>query len=241
MPGFPTTNFDRTKLSFSLEGMSSREEVLFKSFVRLLDHVTNQKWIYRPATADFRVDLLVVAEWFPPTLYKHYHPVAQPVLSVGAGQERAMHLSLPMQPNKLADELNRVGHQAVQHLAASSNASFMSANEMPGSEGDELFRLKQWPPSKFLVGTGRMRLATLLSGRALSLHELQRRSALPLAVCRTFTTDLQNAQLLINTVQERIAGPHEILNLPSAAVAFAKPGLLDRIRASLGIKSSHNA
>ncbi len=242
MPGFPTTDFERTKLSFSLEGMSSREEVLFKSFVRLLDHVTNQKWIYRPATADFRVDLLVVAEWYPPTLYKHYHPVAQPVLSVGAGSERAMHLTWPIQHNKLAAELNRVGGQAVQHQASSSSASFMAANKALESDGDgeQLFRLKQWPPSKFLVGTGRMRLATLLSGRALSLNELQRRSALPLAICRAFTTDLQNAELLINTAQERTPGPHEILNLPSAAVAFAKPGLLDRIRAGLGIKSSHN-
>ena len=247
MPGFPSTNFERTALSFSLEGLSSREEVLFKSFVRLLDHVTTQKWTYRPASTDYRVDLLVVAEWYPPTRYKHHHPAAQSVLSVGAGPERDMYLCWPIQPTKLADILNRVGAMAIEQQASTSGVSFAAVPKAVDSLESDLFRLKQWPPSRFLVGMGRMRLATLLSGRAMSLDELQRRSALPLAVCRAFTTDLQNAKLLVTTASSHPLapaydkGPHELLNLPSAAVAFAKPGLLDRIRAGLGIKSSHNA
>lgn len=257
MPGFPTTNFERTKLSFSLEGLNSREEVLFKSFVRLLDHVNDQKWIYRPALSDYRTDLLIVAEGYLPTRYRHPYPVAQPVMTVGGGDARAMHMTWPIQPNKLNAALNRIGSEAVQHQAMSSGAMFVPAQQtgsgngsgIGNADGDAvlLFRLKQWPPSKFLVGTGRMRLATLLSGRAMSLVELQHRSALPLAVCRAFTTDLQSDNLVVISVQEVIArpaqpaSPHELLNLPSAAVAFAKQGLFARIRSGLGIKSSHNA
>lgn len=246
MTTFLSTNFERTKLSFSLEGLTSREDVLFKSLVRLLDHVTAQNWAYRPASTDYRVDLLVVAEWYPPMRYERPHPFTQPVLSIGSSAERDMHLSWPIQPTKLADLLNRMGAMAMEQQSSTSGAFFAAAGPADGLDRD-LFRLKQWPPSRFLVGMGRMRLATLLSGRAMTLDELQRRSALPLAVCRAFTTDLQNAKLLVITASSHPLspayekGPHELLNLPSAAVAFAKPGLFARIRAGLGIKSSHNA
>ena len=245
MPGFPTTNFERTRLTFSVEGFSPREEVLFKSLVRVLDHITIHKWIYQPASAEYRVDLLVVAEGRYPTYCLLPQSVAQPVLSVGNGPERDMVFSWPLQPHKLSDTLNRVGARAVDHQANSSTSSFMPQSAADG-DASQLFRLKQWPPSKYLVGTGRMRMATLLVGREMSLGELQHRSALPLAACRAFTTELQQTNLLIVTLCEaapqpaRAVEPHEALNLPSAAIAFAKPSLFARIRAGLGIKSSHN-
>ena len=246
MPGFPTTNFERTRLTFSLDGFSPREEVLFKSLVRLLDHITIHKWIYQPASAAYRADLLVVAEGHRPTFFKGEQSAAQPILSVGNGPERDMFFSWPLQPHRLGDTLNRVGGGAVDHRANSSVGSFAPDKSAADGEAVQVFRLKQWPPSKYLVGTGRMRMATLLVGREMSLSELQHRSALPLAVCRAFTTELEKTDLLVVTVRPppvqppRRVEPHEVLNLPSAAVAFAKPGLFDRIRAGLGIKSSHN-
>ena len=246
MPGFPTTNFERTRLTYSLDGFSPREEVLFKSLVRLLDHITIHKWVYQPASPDYRIDLLVVADGHRPTFFKGAQSAAQPVLSVGNGPERDMFFSWPLQPHKLGDTLNRVGGRAADHQVKSSAIPFTP--DQAAAEGDaaQLFRLKQWPPSKFLVGTGRMRMATLLVGREMSLSELQHRSALPLAACRAFTTELQKTDLLVVTMRPppaqtaRQVEPHEVLNLPSAAVAFAKPGLFARIRAGLGIKSSHN-
>ena len=124
MPGFPNTNFERTRLTFSLEGFSPREEVLFKSLVRLLDHITNQKWIYQPASAHYRVDLLVVAEGRYPTYCSLPQSVAQPVLFIGTGPERDMVFSWPLQPHKLSDTLNRVGGRAVDHQPKSGAASF---------------------------------------------------------------------------------------------------------------------
>ena len=246
MPGFPTTNFERTRLTFSLEGFSPREEVLFKSLVRLLDHITIHKWIYQSASPDYRIDLLVVADGHRPTFFRGGQSAAQPVLSVGNGSDRDMFFSWPLQPHKLSDTLNRVGGRAVDHQVKSSASSFMPDQAAAEGDATQLFRLKQWPPSNYLVGTGRMRMATLLLGREMSLSELQHRSALPLAACRAFTTVLQKTDLLVVTRREaalqpaRRLEPHEVLNLPSAAIAFAKPSLFARIRAGLVMKSSHN-
>jgi hypothetical protein len=245
MESLPATDFGRRALSYSLEGMAARDAVLFKSLVRLLDHLTVQKWIYRPPSADYRVDLLVVAEWHPPTVYRHLQPVMQPVLSIGKGAEREMCLSWPVQPQRLQAVLNKVGNVAVLHQIEYVPSVFESAQSGSSDDNQQLYRLKQWPPSRYLAGTGRMRLATLLTGRAMTVKELEMRSALPLSVCRAFVADLLKAQLLVITTVAKPNvevgyEPHELLNLPSSTVAFVKPGLLSRIRAGLGIKSSRN-
>jgi hypothetical protein len=244
-----TTDFGRRALSYSLEGLAARDEMLFKSLVRLLDHLTVQKWIYRPASPDYRVDLLVVAEWYPPTVFQHSHRVGQPVLSVGKGVDRDLYLSWPVQPLRLQAELNRIGGVAILHQIHDAQAPLGPVHGNSDGDSNQLFRLKQWPPSRFLAGVGRMRLATLLTGRGMTLQELQQRSSLQMSVCRAFVSDLDKARLLVVTAAEApvvdtkaaLLEPHQVLNLPSSAVAFAKPGLLARIRAGLGIKSSHGA
>ena len=243
MDSLRTTDFGRRALSYSLEGMAARDAILFKSLVRLLDHLTVQKWIYRPASSDYRVDLLVVAEWYPPTVYRHVQPAVQPVLSIGKGVERDMCLSWPVQPQRLQALLNQIGSVAVLHQIEDARSAVDPAQSNNSDDSQQLYRLKQWPPSKYLAGIGRMRLATLLTGRAMTLQELEMRSALPLSVCRAFVADLLKAQLLVLTSVvkphvEVAPEPHQLLNLPSSAVAFAKQGLFARIRAGLGIKSS---
>ena len=251
MDSHRNTEPGRRALSYSLEGLSARDSVLFKSLVRLLDHLTSHQWIYRPPSADYRVDLLVVAEWFPPTVYRHMHSARQPVLSIGKGPDRDMCLAWPVQPQRLQAVLNQIGNIAQLHHMDDGQSPFMTVlAQAPASGLDDsrqLFRLKQWPPSKYLAGIGRMRMATLLTGRAMSMSELQQRSTLSITVCRAFVSDLQNANLLILTFAETAqpaastALPHELLNLPSSAEAFARPGLFARIRASLGIKTAHNS
>lgn len=246
MDSLRTTDFGRRSLSFSIDGLPPRDEILFKSLVRLLDHLTFQKWVYRPPSGDYRVDLLVAAEWAVPTAYRYAHPVRQPVLTIGKGIEREMYLPWPVQPQRLQAELNRIGNAAVGvHQSGIAATSVAAMPDHFGTEGAQLFKLKQWPPARFLAGTGRMRLATLLAGKAMTLQELQQRSALPLPICQAFIADLQTSRLLVHTaapafVPARIPEPHELLNLTSSAVAFAKVSLLDRIRAGLGIKTSHN-
>ena len=45
----------RPLLSFSIEGLPARDELLFKSLVRLLDHRTQQHWAWQVEHADLRV------------------------------------------------------------------------------------------------------------------------------------------------------------------------------------------
>jgi hypothetical protein len=239
-----TTDFGRRTLSYSLEGLSAREEMLFKSLVRLLDHLTFQKWEHRPASADYRVDLLVVAEWYPPTIFQHAHTVGQSILSIGKGAERDFYLSWPVQPLRLQAELNRIGSFAIMQQRLDPQAPTVPIQSGIDGESEDVFRLQQWPPSKYLAGVGCVRLATLLTGTGMTIKQLQHRSALSLSVCRSFVLDLRQGQLLTITAAEppaRVPEPHQLLNLPSSAVAFAKPGLFAQIRAGLGIKSSHIA
>ncbi len=235
----------RQELSYSLEGMEPRDQILFKSLVRLLDHLTAQKWTYRPASADYRVDLLVAAEWHSPTRCELLHYAAQPVLSIGKGAERELHLSWPVQPLRLQAELDRIGSVALKNQRASAPVlSAPSPSPSPVlNESQKLFRLKQWPASSYLAGVGRMRMATLLTGRAMGLPELQQRSALQLSVCSAFVAELLGAQLLVVTAAEPAtpaSAPVPVIHLPSSTKAFAKPHLFARIRERLGIKSSRS-
>ena len=70
MDSYPSTIVERLTLTFCVEGLPAREELLFKSFVRLLDHLTQQHWSYQPPAAHQRIDLLVVADGVQPTYSK---------------------------------------------------------------------------------------------------------------------------------------------------------------------------
>ncbi|MFS2055626.1 hypothetical protein ACEN8K_43375, partial [Variovorax sp. CT11-76] len=50
-----STRDRRPLLSFSIEGLPARDELLFKSLVRLLDHRTHQHWAWQVEGADLRV------------------------------------------------------------------------------------------------------------------------------------------------------------------------------------------
>lgn len=71
----PAPKGQRALLSFSVEGLPPREELLFKSLVRLLDHRTHQHWAWKAGEADLRV----VGEQMPPPT----GAPAVPVLAVG--------------------------------------------------------------------------------------------------------------------------------------------------------------
>lgn len=235
---------ERPILTFCAVGLSPREDLLLKAFVRLLDHLTHQKWSCLPPEANVRFDLLVVADGFEPTYGQAPGQQPQLVLRVGSTNiEGPGYLTWPLKPNALEDELNRLGGLALrppglQPVSGELQAAPVSTASTP-TVAQQLMRLQQWPPARLLAGPGRMRLATLLTGKSISLAELVSRSALPLPLCKAFIDDLQVAKLLVSnsiapqrTAQSLVAQP---TSLPPKAV---QPGLLDRIRLRLGIKSN---
>ncbi len=238
----------RCVLSYSVEGLSSREELLFKSLVRMLNHCTEQIWNYDPHSAD----LLVQAKGssVPPAMSQ----TVQQVLTVCAyGEEAECCVTLPLHFNQLEKQLNRLGTLLLEARAQASTP------EQPASQ---VLVLRRWPQLALLTAPGRMQLATLLTGQPLTLAALQQRSGQPLANCMAFVAELRladllapaNADLPASTQPADLRLPEQpVLQMPpvvpvvtpiavSASLlprktlsAAVQPGLLARIRSRLGL------
>ncbi|MFM9926602.1 hypothetical protein VLK31_26700 [Variovorax sp. H27-G14] len=243
----------RALLSFSVEGLPPREELLFKSLVRLLDHRTHQHWAWKTDRADLRV----VGQEVPsthdgPTQPQHQpQPQPVPVLAVGqADAQRGGHfLALPLHAEELEQTLNRLGAMVVH-----ARGLGLAATEATLAD-DEQFRLLRWPPAALLEAPHRIRLATLMTGRPTSLGVLRQRSGLAPQDCLDFIADLRRSGLL-ESVREAALAAQAALAAPNAPAPSAggsqpdstatatppapthhpvQPGLLARIRSRLGL------
>lgn len=244
MDNYRYTALERSILTFCVEGLPVREERLFKSFVRLLGHTTHQQWQHHDAATDARIDLLVVAEGTQPTYSQRPGQMPQSVLRLGTNRATSTDglgfLSWPVDPAALGKELNRHGGLIVSKsnvppspamFAVDGTATPMTPIE-PASKA-KLMHLRQWPPTHLLTGTGHMRLATLLTSKAMSLAELAHRSALPLPVCEAFVDALLRANLIFEQCVAAKAEPSR-----NAPVQKTVPrSLLDSIRIRLGISA----
>lgn len=231
----------RALLSFSVEGLPPREELLFKSLVRLLDHRTHQHWAWKIDRADLRV----VGEALSPGSENPAPPV--PVLAVGqVDPQRGGHfLTLPLHADALEQTLNRLGAMVVH-----ARGLGLAAAEAVLADDAE-FRLLRWPPAALLEAPHRIRLATLMTGRPTSLGVLRQRSGMGAQECLDFIADLRRSGLIENVADAAQAAPHTAAAASASAQspdgsqpepapsALARdpvqPGLLARIRSRLGL------
>lgn len=258
----------RATLTFSVEGLAAREELLFKGYVRLLDHLTESQWLYQKPSQTQRVDLLVADERAVPTAFLPNASNLQPILQLGVSStSKPFFLSWPLKPYELESELNRLGRMILMQRkgqaagAGSTAAPLGNALPAPSTQPSQpqpqpqLYRLNQWPPARLLAEPGRMRLATLLTGRAMGLDEILHRSALAKSACERFLKDMQSAGLLVSAADianhhNASARPHQptqAQQLPAASSPAVKApparpavqiGLLARIRMRLGINNA---
>lgn len=230
---YPATVLERSTLTFCAASLHPRDELLFKAFVRLLDHLTHHHWRYQAPADGVTIDLLVIADG---TLAEYRGPKAAQCLQLGAnGSLQPGFLHWPLKSDALEKELNRVGGQILAGHTRPSPTTWSAGRDFGavahvGTQATSM-RLRQWPPADLLTGAGRMRLATLLTGKAITLHELAERSKLPLAQCGAFVGDLQRAKLLVGPGNP----PGPIQHLTGLAPKSLQAGLLARIRLSLGI------
>ena len=251
-------------LTFCVEGLQPREELLVKSLIRLLDHLTHQQWRYQPPDGKTHIHLLLAAPGTSGAFAARYGKLPAALLELGYGGESGHgYLPWPLRPDALERELNRLGSLATPQrpsVIPANTVQISSAQLLTGmaiSQTQALeapagaMRLKQWPSTHLLTGTGRMRLATLLTGQPMDVDELARRSKLERRLCQTFVNDLQRAGLLhypapvllsptmgSPTTQPSPASPsmpQEVRTAIAAKPALASSGLLDRIRMRLGI------
>ncbi len=250
-------------LSFSVEGLSAREELLFKSFVRLLNHRTRHAWLYtaRPMQfqADFKVDLRVVPDETDHGLI----PPEQCLLTLGTLHHiRNAYLRLPLRPEELEVALNRQGDQIISSRAAgvppfdAAPAAPQPARqaqqaqpveavqpmhplqpvvaETAPADAGEAMRLLRWPPASLLRSAGHMRMATIMTGQRLTLAALQQRSGQPAPVCAAFVDDLRRAGCL-ETLPTTTPALRMTEKMNPAPKAL--PGLLARIRSRFGFQT----
>lgn len=215
-------------VTFSLNGLSHHDEILFKSFVRLLAHRTLQQWTCAPEGADVTV---VTQDTLKSV------PAGQRALVVGHDhQGEPNYVSMPFHADALERVLNDLGNSVASEKRMMSKAL---AVDMPHAH----FRLLRWPPADLLTSTDRMRLATMMTGKWTSLTALHERSGVPAAVCSQFLIDLQHAGLLVDFTQAHQAGtetPHHDVDGADTEISprNIEPGLISRIRSRLGIFSS---
>lgn len=227
---------NRATLTFSLHSLPAREEFIFKSIVRLLSHKSHQLWLYCPYYGGVRADLLVVAEGSIPRTSASDHGALQQVLTLGAsGRSRDFYLRLPLRADELEAELNRLGDL----IQASITASSQTAAPAQPQELDIAFRLLRWPPVALLATRERMRLATLMTGRAVTVSSLQKLSGAGLQTCSDFVDELRRAGLMQDLASQSTRGGDLAIpsaSKPAAARAAGQSGLLARIRQRLGIQ-----
>lgn len=219
LPAHPAGN--RTTFVFCTDRLSPRDATLFKSFVRLLDHRTQHKWV----CGSDAVDLHVVPEGGAAP--RDAGKPASAVLTVGTSQRYLNHyLNLPIRADELETELNRLG-------------TFITGNRpaAPAPDAQGGFRLLRWPPATLLGSPGHLRLATLMAAGAVSLQAAPLRSGLSASACSQFFDDLGRAGLLRADNAVRVQG------VPAAqprsdGTAHAQPSLIALIRNRLGLVAS---
>ena len=230
----------RSARKFSVSGLNSREELVLKSFIRLLDHRTQHAWQYAPLTAE----LCFVAEGAKQSqLQLQTQQVQQPqqILTLGTNSSNRLgYLQMPLRAHELEAELNRLGvlivpqNQAVQpSLDAPSTVPDKSLEIQP-------MRMLRWPPLALLKAPGRMRLATLMTGQQMTVYNLQQSSGESLAECRAFFDELRAANLLAAAPGARLppqAGAQIVTPAsPPPQQNKTSTSLISRIRKRLGIQ-----
>lgn len=201
---------------------------LVRALVQLLSRGTaNFRWTF---AQEAPYDALIVDPNSPDLRDPSLLPPA-PALSVlgappGAALASFTVLEWPLRAERLESWLT-----SVQQRVTASAPHVGPTTAAQGS--DARYRLKRWPPQELLRDAFRIRLATLLSRRHLSLAELVQISGQDSARCQTFLQMLQGFSLL-----EIRAADAPDSGMQSNAVHPPPPpqrGLIQSIRRRLGI------
>jgi hypothetical protein len=119
--------------------------------------------------------------------------------------------------------------------AAPSAAGTAAVSAAPSHATGPRFKLRRWPSAALLKNDPhRIRLATLLSRRALAAHELSHISRLSTQQCQDFVDTLQQTGLIEVERVEAIVVPRKAPAAPVLARPLAS-GLIGGIRRRLGL------
>lgn len=151
-------------------------------------------------------------------------------------------LDEPMRRFKTVEHFGSAEPSVLPPIADTSVAAAPPASQNPHTaiSMQGIYRLTRWPKAQFLTSSAHLRIATSLTGRALSLRELVILSRQEESVCRNFLQAMQNLGLLHSTSLVDAAKINntasQTLNAPPPTPAQARKGsLLSMIRQKLGL------
>lgn len=223
-----TAHTRRDALSFSVDPLSRRNEIVLKSSMRVLDHRFLHQWTVVESGGDVRVS----------SHAPDGNAGSEAALQLGSDAiANAVVVKLPLRAQDLERAFNRMGEALVLVR------QMQSAGGIQDLRDDEELRLQRWPSDALLNTEDRLTLAAVMSVRSCSVETLQRRSALPLDTCRKFVRDLMDKGLLVPALEATTA-PATYADdrvRPSCSKSMPPPrSLLARIRARFGL-SAHGS
>lgn len=246
---------DVTTLRYSIQGLEPRDEILLKSLIRLLSHRTEHQWV----CATGQAHLEVMGNPPDPASGQPQDEAQQAtrlIMAHAAPPETQHFLRLPLHVNELELKLNQLGRLIAKAPTLLCNATPATTRTLAQVSPPDAtppttpataapaptYRLQRWPHAFLLTSSERLKLASLLTVRPLSLTALQERSGQTRQACEGFLHDLQSAGFL----QPSVALSAEPQALPQAAPqamsalvqqrAAVPLGLLARIRQRLGLQ-----
>ena len=131
----------RALLSFNVVGMAPREAMLLKSFVRMLDGRTQQRWLFKPqqsADEQLLTDITFLGdEGMAPTATSGNAPATRQLRMGALALDLFAKLDRPLRPDELEFELNRMGSALVR--ARAESLAGQPINFFPSTQNREIF------------------------------------------------------------------------------------------------------
>ncbi|QTD46482.1 hypothetical protein [Ottowia testudinis] len=227
--------------------LPAAEVVLVQTLFRLYSHGDAFRWTFVTAPP---YDALLVDGTTDEGMRPDIDRMAKAVLRLtrmNSGQAPNT-LERPIRADRLQEWLKTTEHELIQTRPATQlhpGSTSMAPAAAPVTEPETLsplrFKLRRWPPAALLRSDpNRIRMATLLSRRALNAAELATISQQPVHECQAFLTTLQTTGLV--DVHKQPSAPPPGAPAPAAAPkpaaapppAFAR-GLISGIRRRLGL------
>jgi hypothetical protein len=231
--------------SFTLRQVTPRDELVFKSAVRVLQGRTCHQWLY---TDDRQAaDLVVLGDCLPDRAPRMEDLLARNTLRISATVRDGFEgLSLPLRIDDVLVQLDKAGRQIAKRETAhkpvsktASNTALPSparASQHDRTPTNARVVLTRWPEVALLQRDIRyLKLAAILTGQPVSIAELAARTQFPIQLCRGFVDALRACQLV------RVLDDQHGLKMPVQTPTHGhKPesaplGLIARIRSRLGM------
>lgn len=234
--------------TYTVRQLAQRDEMVFKSVVRVLQGKTRHNWMH---TDHPDADLVLIGDQLPASTGGGAETVpGSAVIHISAtGGPGFNGLTLPLRIGDVIAQMDhagdviasRGGSSRAQQAVAVSQPAPLAPHVQPFRDSvpsDLRVSLSRWPEPALLQRDIRyLKLATVMTGQPVSIVELAARTQFPIQLCQGFVDALKACQM-VRVIGELREVP--VVSHVSAAIEFAqKPrpaqhgGLIARIRSRL--------